>query len=263
MVTRQHDARAHARTHAMDAQLSALAKAQDEFRNAVSVGLGEMRTAYEGVARESASEAKGRASERDAARRAIETSEQAREKLEQKLLQCEEALREAKGALVETREQAKDVRDSDSIRFRCARDRGDDFDDSRVERPRFSTARGRDDDDVMCARVSPRRDLSKTRTRTRVKIGSNCARESRRSARIRMHSIANSSFDRRATRLDSNERLTRVSRRDAGDSNAFERIERCDHQVVSNPGRKEEERGDAQATRARVEAAAHHHEDEG
>ena len=46
----------------MDAQLSALAKAQDEFRNAVSVGLGEMRTAYEGVARESASEAKGRAS---------------------------------------------------------------------------------------------------------------------------------------------------------------------------------------------------------
>ena len=109
----------------MDAQLSALAKAQDEFRNAVSVGLGEMRTAYEGVARESASEAKGRASERDAARRAIETSEQAREKLEQKLLQCEEALREAKGALVETREQAKDVRDFDSL-ARCARDRGDD-----------------------------------------------------------------------------------------------------------------------------------------
>ena len=140
MVTRQHDARAHARPRTMDAQLSALAKAQDEFRNAVSVGLGEMRTAYEGVARESASEAKGRASERDAARRAIETSEQAREKLEQKLLQCEEALREAKGALVETREQAKDVRDSDSIRFRCARDRGDDFDDSRVERPRLSTA---------------------------------------------------------------------------------------------------------------------------
>ena len=155
MVTRQHDARAHARPRTMDAQLSALAKAQDEFRNAVSVGLGEMRTAYEGVARESASEAKGRASERDAARRAIETSEQAREKLEQKLLQCEEALREAKGALVETREQAKDVRDSDSIHFRCARDRGDDFHDSRVERARFSTARGREDDDVMCARVSP------------------------------------------------------------------------------------------------------------
>ena len=140
MVTRQHDARAPARPRTMDAQLSALAKAQDEFRNAVSVGLGEMRTAYEGVARESASEAKGRASERDAARRAIETSEQAREKLEQKLLQCEEALREAKGALVETREQAKDVRNSDSIHFRCARDRGDDFHDSRVERARFSTA---------------------------------------------------------------------------------------------------------------------------
>ena len=58
MVTRQHDARAPARPRTMDAQLSALAKAQDEFRNAVSVGLGEMRTAYEGVARESASEAK-------------------------------------------------------------------------------------------------------------------------------------------------------------------------------------------------------------
>lgn len=107
MGTRQLDARART---TMDAQLSALAKAQDEFRNAVSVGLGEMRTAYEGVARESANEAKGRASEREAARRAIETSEMAREKLEQKLLQCEEALREAKGALVETREQAKDVR---------------------------------------------------------------------------------------------------------------------------------------------------------
>ena len=50
-VTRQHDARAPARPRTMDAQLSALAKAQDEFRNAVSVGLGEMRTAYEGVAR--------------------------------------------------------------------------------------------------------------------------------------------------------------------------------------------------------------------
>ena len=127
--------RAPARPRTMDAQLSALAKAQDEFRNAVSVGLGEMRTAYEGVARESASEAKGRASERDAARRAIETSEQAREKLEQKLLQCEEALREAKGALVETREQAKDVRDS--IQWRDARAIGAmmiDFHDSRVER---------------------------------------------------------------------------------------------------------------------------------
>ena len=135
MVTRQHDARAPARPRTMDAQLSALAKAQDEFRNAVSVGLGEMRTAYEGVARESASEAKGRASERDAARRAIETSEQAREKLEKKILQCEEALREAKGALVETREQAKDVRDS--IQWRDARAIGAmmiDFHDSRVER---------------------------------------------------------------------------------------------------------------------------------
>ena len=30
-----------------------------------------------------------------------------------------------------------------------------DFHDSRVERARFSTARGREDDDVMCARVSP------------------------------------------------------------------------------------------------------------
>ena len=156
MVTRQHDARAHARPRTMDAQLSALAKAQDEFRNAVSVGLGEMRTAYEGVARESASEAKGRASERDAARRAIETSEQAREKLEQKLLQCEEALREAKGALVETREQAKDVRDS--IQFRCARDRGDDdFHDSRVERGAIldrARSRGRRCD--VCARVTSR-----------------------------------------------------------------------------------------------------------
>ena len=266
MVTRQHDARAHARTHAMDAQLSALAKAQDEFRNAVSVGLGEMRTAYEGVARESASEAKGRASERDAARRAIETSEQAREKLEQKLLQCEEALREAKGALVETREQAKDVRDSDSIRFRCARDRGDDFDDSRVERPRFSTARGRDDDDVMCARVSPHAGPLEDAHADAREDWLECTRgipAIRANSRGFTHSIANSSFDRRATRLDSNERLTRVSRRDAGDPNALERIERCDHQVVSNPGRKEEERGDAQATRARVEAAAHHHEDEG
>jgi hypothetical protein len=62
--TRQLDARAHA---TMDAQLNALAKAQDALRNAVSVGLGEMRTAYEGVARESATEAKGRASEREAA----------------------------------------------------------------------------------------------------------------------------------------------------------------------------------------------------
>ena len=185
MVTRQHDARAHARPRTMDAQLSALAKAQDEFRNAVSVGLGEMRTAYEGVARESASEAKGRASERDAARRAIETSEQAREKLEQKLLQCEEALREAKGALVETREQAKDVRDSDSIHFRCARDRGDDFHDSRVERARFSTARGREDDDVMRARVSPRAGpLEDARADAR-EDGLECARASRRSARIR------------------------------------------------------------------------------
>ena len=188
MVTRQHDARAHARPRTMDAQLSALAKAQDEFRNAVSVGLGEMRTAYEGVARESASEAKGRASERDAARRAIETSEQAREKLEQKLLQCEEALREAKGALVETREQAKDVRDSDSIHFRCARDRGDDFHDSRVERARFSTARGREDDDVMRARVSPRAGpLEDARADAR-EDGLECTCASRRSARIRANS---------------------------------------------------------------------------
>jgi len=163
MGTRQLDARART---TMDAQLSALAKAQDEFRNAVSVGLGEMRTAYEGVARESANEAKGRASEREAARRAIETSEQAREKLEQKLLQCEEALREAKGALVETREQAKDVRVGGS----SARAIGRCISRSRRERAMRGRGRGGDDDETMCTRglrrrATRRRSRAMTRTR--------------------------------------------------------------------------------------------------
>ena len=114
----------------------------------------------------------------------------------------------------------------------------------------------------MCARVLPHAGPLEDAHADAREDWLECARAPRRSARPE-HSSAQSSFDRRATRLDSNERLTRVSRRDAGESNALERIERCNHQVVSNPGRKEEERGDAQATRARVEAAAHHHEDEG
>jgi len=163
--SRQLDARAHA---TMDAQLNALAKAQDALRNAVSVGLGEMRTAYEGVARESATEAKGRASEREAARRAIETSEQAREKLEQKLLQCEEALREAKGALVETREQAKDVR----VGVSSARAIGRRISRTRREHAMRGRGRGGDDDETMYTRVSRRRATRRrSRAMTRARMG--------------------------------------------------------------------------------------------
>ena len=94
----------------MDGSLANLARAQDEFRNAVSVGLSEIKSAYETVVKDSATEHKGREEERERARRTIETAENDKEKLETKLTQCEEALKETKNVLMETREQAKDVR---------------------------------------------------------------------------------------------------------------------------------------------------------
>ena len=94
----------------MDGSLANLARAQDEFRNAVSVGLSEIKSAYETVVKDSAMEHKGREEERERARRTIETAENDKEKLETKLTQCEEALKETKNVLMETREQAKDVR---------------------------------------------------------------------------------------------------------------------------------------------------------
>lgn len=94
----------------MDGSLANLSRAQDEFRNAVSVGLSEIKSAYETVVKDSATEHKGREEERERARRTIETAENDKEKLETKLTQCEEALKETKNVLMETREQAKDVR---------------------------------------------------------------------------------------------------------------------------------------------------------
>ena len=94
----------------MDGSLANLARAQDEFRNTVSVGLSEIKSAYETVVKDSATEHKGREEERERARRTIETAENDKEKLETKLTQCEEALKETKNVLMETREQAKDVR---------------------------------------------------------------------------------------------------------------------------------------------------------
>ena len=94
----------------MDAQLLALAKAQDEFRQTVAVGLTDLKSIYDSCAREHANEQKQRANEQESARRAIDGANGEREKLEQKLMQCEHALSETKHALVETREKAKDVR---------------------------------------------------------------------------------------------------------------------------------------------------------
>jgi len=94
----------------MNGSLANLARAQDELRNAVSVGLSEIKSAYETVVKDSETEHKGREQEREQARRAIETAESDKEKLETKLTQCEEALKETKNVLMETREQAKDVR---------------------------------------------------------------------------------------------------------------------------------------------------------
>ena len=94
----------------MDGSLANLARAQDEFRNAVSVGLSEIKSAYETVVKDSATEHNGREEGREWARRTIETAENDKEKLETKLTQCEEALKETKNVLMETREQAKDVR---------------------------------------------------------------------------------------------------------------------------------------------------------
>jgi len=94
----------------MDAQLLALAKAQDDFRQQVAVGLTDLKSIYDACAREHGNEVKQRANEHESARRAIEGANAERDKLEQKLVQCEHALSETKHALVETREKAKDVR---------------------------------------------------------------------------------------------------------------------------------------------------------
>ena len=94
----------------MNGSLANLARAQDELRNAVSVGLSEIKSAYETVVKDSETEHKGHEQEREQARRAIETAESDKGKLETKLTQCEEALKETKNVLMETREQAKDVR---------------------------------------------------------------------------------------------------------------------------------------------------------
>ena len=105
--------RSHSRqcaTTTMDAQLLALAKAQDDFRQQVAVGLTDLKSIYDACAREHGNEAKQRANEQESARRAIEGAHAERDKLEQKLVQCEHALSETKHALVETREKAKDVR---------------------------------------------------------------------------------------------------------------------------------------------------------
>jgi len=101
-------------THAdaMEAPLAALARAQDELRNALAVGLGELRSAHDGVAVAASNEGKKNQAEREQSRVAIEREQAEREKLETKLTQCETALRETKAALVEARGEAKEVRDS-------------------------------------------------------------------------------------------------------------------------------------------------------
>jgi len=101
-------------THAdaMEQPLAALARAQDELRNALAVGLGELRSAHDGVAVAASNEGKKNQAEREQSRVAIEREQAEREKLETKLTQCETALRETKAALVEARGEAKEVRDS-------------------------------------------------------------------------------------------------------------------------------------------------------
>jgi len=96
----------------MEQPLAALARAQDELRNALAVGLGELRSAHDGVAVAASNEGKKHQSAREQSRVAIEREQAEREKLETKLTQCETALRETKAALVEARGEAKEVRDS-------------------------------------------------------------------------------------------------------------------------------------------------------
>ena len=116
-IDRSHSRRQCATT-TMDAQLLALAKAQDDFRQQVAVGLTDLKSIYDACAREHGNELKQRANEQESARRAIEGANAERDRLEQKLVQCEHALSETKHALVETREKAKDVRACDA----CARE---------------------------------------------------------------------------------------------------------------------------------------------
>ena len=101
----------------MDAQLLALAKAQDDFRQQVAVGLTDLKSIADACAREHAGEVKHHASEQERARIAIEGANAERDRLEQKLLQCEHALSETKHALMEMKEKAKDVRVCDAMRW--------------------------------------------------------------------------------------------------------------------------------------------------
>ena len=94
----------------MDPVLQQLSRAQDAFHNALSVGMSEMKSAHDAVAKEAHAFEKARADEREAARNQRDHDANERRNLELKLTQCEEALKETKRVLLETREAAKDVR---------------------------------------------------------------------------------------------------------------------------------------------------------
>ena len=111
---RDDDCRRRRLSTSMDAQLLALAKAQDDFRQQVAVGLTDLKSIADACAREHAGEVKHHASEQERARIAIEGANAERDRLEQKLMQCEHALSETKHALVEMKEKAKDVRVCDA-----------------------------------------------------------------------------------------------------------------------------------------------------
>jgi len=97
----------------MEQPLANLARAQDELRNALSVNLGELRSAHDGVAAAAANALRERRREREESRTALEREASERARLETKLTQCETALRETKAALGEARSEAKEVSEND------------------------------------------------------------------------------------------------------------------------------------------------------